>query len=125
MIHLYEEYLLVTRFMYIFALYKKNKHSIPRQKREKSGTGICHVIQGKESKTCPYDFRKHYSRQKPEPAESDFFSCKTFCNEVLFAKIRHFNRNMSGKCITHLLIRLICIGFGFFVLSLHSLCIEL
>ena len=26
-----------------------------RQKREKSGTGICHVMQGKESKTCPYD----------------------------------------------------------------------
>ena len=25
-----------------------------RQKREKSGTGICHVMQGKESKTCPY-----------------------------------------------------------------------
>jgi hypothetical protein len=37
--------------MYIFALYKKNKHSMPRQKREKSGTGICHVMQGKESKT--------------------------------------------------------------------------
>ena len=29
---------------------------MPRQKREKSGTGICHVMQGKESKTCPYDF---------------------------------------------------------------------
>ena len=42
--------------MYIFALYKKNKHSMPRQKREKSGTGICHVMQGKEAKTCPYDF---------------------------------------------------------------------
>ena len=28
---------------------------MPRQKREKSGTGICHVMQGKESKTCPYD----------------------------------------------------------------------
>ena len=26
-----------------------------RQKREKNGTGICHVMQGKESKTCPYD----------------------------------------------------------------------
>ena len=26
-----------------------------RQKREKSGTGICHVMQGKESKTCPPD----------------------------------------------------------------------
>ena len=26
-----------------------------RQKQEKSGTGICHVMQGKESKTCPYD----------------------------------------------------------------------
>ncbi len=28
---------------------------MPRQKREKSGTGICHVMQGKESKTCPSD----------------------------------------------------------------------
>ena len=27
-----------------------------RQKQEKSGTGICHVMQGKESKTCPCDF---------------------------------------------------------------------
>ena len=45
--------------MYIFALYKKNKHSMPRQKREKSGTGICHVMQGKESKTCPYDFARN------------------------------------------------------------------
>ena len=26
-----------------------------RQKREKNGTGICHVMQGKESKTCPSD----------------------------------------------------------------------
>ena len=26
-----------------------------RQKQEKSGTGICHVMQGKESKTCPSD----------------------------------------------------------------------
>jgi len=26
-----------------------------RQKREKSGTGICHVMQGKESKTYPSD----------------------------------------------------------------------
>ena len=24
-----------------------------RQKREKNGTGICHVMQGKESKTVP------------------------------------------------------------------------
>jgi len=37
--------------MSIFALYNVNKHSMPRQKREKSGTGICHVMQGKESKT--------------------------------------------------------------------------
>ena len=28
-----------------------------RQKREKSGTGICHVMQGQESKTCPSDSR--------------------------------------------------------------------
>ena len=55
MIHSDEEYLVVTRIMSIFALYNVNKHSMPRQKREKSGTGICHVMQGKESKTCPYD----------------------------------------------------------------------
>ena len=28
---------------------------MPGQKREKSGTGICHVMQGQESKTCSYD----------------------------------------------------------------------
>ena len=55
LIHFYEEYLLVTRIMSIFALYNVNKHSMLRQKREKNGTGICHVMQGKESKTCPYD----------------------------------------------------------------------
>jgi hypothetical protein len=43
--------------MYIFALYNKNNHSMPRQKREKSGTGICQVMQGKKSKTFPYDFQ--------------------------------------------------------------------
>ena len=26
---------------------------MPRQKREKSGTGICHVMKGKESKPVP------------------------------------------------------------------------
>ena len=41
--------------MSIFALYNVNNHSMLRQKREESGTGICHVMQGKESKTCPYD----------------------------------------------------------------------
>ena len=55
LIHSDEEYLVVTRKICIFALYNVNKHSMPRQKREKSGTGICHVMQGKESKTCPYD----------------------------------------------------------------------
>ena len=49
LIHFYEEYLVVTRIMSIFALYNVNKHSMLRQKREKSGTGICHVMQGKES----------------------------------------------------------------------------
>ena len=55
LIHSDEEYLVVTRIKSIFALYNVNKHSMPRQKREKSGTGICHVMQGKESKTCPCD----------------------------------------------------------------------
>ena len=54
--HFYKEYLVVTRIMSIFALYNVNKHSMPRQKREKNGTGICHVMQGQESKTCPCDF---------------------------------------------------------------------
>ena len=53
LIHSDEEYLLVTRIMSIFALYNVNKHSMLRQKREKNGTGICHVMQGKESKTVP------------------------------------------------------------------------
>jgi len=55
LIHSAEEYLVVTRKINIFALYNVNKHSMPRQKREKSGTGICHVLKGKES-NCPYDF---------------------------------------------------------------------
>ena len=55
LIHSDEEYLVVTRKINIFALYNVNKHSMLRQKREKSGTGICHVMQGKESKTCPSD----------------------------------------------------------------------
>ena len=55
LIHSDEEYLVVTRKINIFALYNVNKHSMLRQKREKSGTDICHVIQGKQSKTCPYD----------------------------------------------------------------------
>ena len=29
---------------------------MPRSTREKSKTGICHVMQGQESKTCPCDF---------------------------------------------------------------------
>jgi hypothetical protein len=55
LIRLYEEYLVVPTIKSTFALYNVNKHSMPRQKREKSGTGICYVMQGKESKTCPYD----------------------------------------------------------------------
>ena len=39
-----EEYLVVTRKINIFALYNVNKHSMLRQKREKSGTGIYHVM---------------------------------------------------------------------------------
>ena len=55
LIHSDEEYSVVTRKINIFALYNVNKHSMLRQKREKNGTGICHVMQGKESKTCPSD----------------------------------------------------------------------
>ena len=55
LIHSDEEYSVVTRIICIFALYNVNKHSMLRQKREKNGTGICHVMQGKESKTCPCD----------------------------------------------------------------------
>ena len=58
LIHSDEEYLVVTRKICIFALYNVNKHSMLRQKREKNGTGICHVMQGKESKTCPCDSLK-------------------------------------------------------------------
>ena len=31
------------------------KKILRNNKQEKSGTGICHAMQGKESKTCPYD----------------------------------------------------------------------
>ena len=63
LIHSDEEYLVVTRKTCIFALYNVNKHSMLRQKREKNGTGICHVMQGKESKTCPYDSRIYYEQK--------------------------------------------------------------
>ncbi len=53
LIHSDEEYLVVTRKINIFALYNGNKHSMLRRKREKNGTGICRVMQGKESKSCP------------------------------------------------------------------------
>ena len=61
LIHSDEKYLVVTRIKSIFALYNVNKHSMPRQKREKNGTGICHVMQGKESKTCPSDSSIFYN----------------------------------------------------------------
>ena len=41
-----------------------------RQKREKSGTGICHVMQGKESKTCPCDFGEPVKESKTCPCDS-------------------------------------------------------
>ena len=67
--------------MYIFALYKKNKHSMLRQKREKNGTGICHVMQGKESKTCPYDFS---NRSENRPLiQTHFIGDKTICVVLL------------------------------------------
>ena len=40
---------------------------MPRQKREESGTGICHVMQGKESKTCPYDSHRSKRLQDYTP----------------------------------------------------------
>ena len=63
LIHSDEEYLVVTRKRCIFALYNVNKHSMLRQKREKNGTGICHVMQGKESKTSHYDSRIYYEQK--------------------------------------------------------------
>ena len=69
LIHSDEEYLVVTRKINIFALYNVNKHSMLRQKQEKSGTGICHVMQGKESKTCPSDSHSML-RQKREKSKT-------------------------------------------------------
>ena len=81
LIHFYEEYLLVTRIMSIFALYNVNKHSMLRQKREESGTGICHVMQGKESKTCPCDFS---NRSENRPLiQTHFIGDKTICVVLL------------------------------------------
>ena len=67
LIHFYEENMVVTRIMSIFALYNVNKHSMLRQKRKKSKTGICHVMQGQESKTCPCDFLKYLNNQSSKP----------------------------------------------------------
>ena len=38
-----------------FCKQEQNLKNMPRSTREKSPTGICHVLQGKESKTCPSD----------------------------------------------------------------------
>ena len=64
LIHFYEEYLVVTGKINIFALYNVIKHSMLRQKREKNGTGICHVMQGQESKTCPCDSFKRRNKNE-------------------------------------------------------------
>ena len=81
LIHIYEKYLLVTRIMSIFALYNVNKHSMLRQKREESGTGICHMMQGKESKTCPCDFS---NRSENRPLiQTHFIGDKTICVVLL------------------------------------------
>ena len=54
---------------------------MPRQKREESGTGICHVMQGKESKTCPYDFS---NRSENRPLiQTHFIGDKTICVVLL------------------------------------------
>lgn len=53
----------VPRIMSIFALYNVNKHSMPRQKREKSGTGTFHVMQGQESKNPLFNLIKPLLRQ--------------------------------------------------------------
>ena len=44
LIHFYEEYLLVTRIMSIFALYNVIKHSMLLYNLEKNVTGICYVM---------------------------------------------------------------------------------
>ena len=37
---------------------------MPRSTRKKSKTGICHVMQGQESKTCPYDFQNKWKERQ-------------------------------------------------------------
>ena len=51
-----------------FALYNVNKHSMQRQKREESPTGICHVGFGQESKAS-YDFKKNQEEPKLKEEE--------------------------------------------------------
>ena len=54
---------------------------MPRSTRKKSKTGICHVMQGKESKTCPYDFS---NRSENRPLiQTHFIGDKTICVVLL------------------------------------------
>ena len=58
-----------------------NLHSTNNIVRKKSGTGICHVMQGKESKTCPYDFS---NRSENRPLiQTHFIGDKTICVVLL------------------------------------------
>ena len=58
-----------------------------RQKREKNGTGICLVMQGKESKTCPYDFSNR-SENRP------------LIHEVNHPLIQNFVSHSMGAALT-------------------------
>ena len=58
-----------------------NLHSTNNIVRKKSKTGICHVMQGKESKTCPYDFS---NRSENRPLiQTHFIGDKTICVVLL------------------------------------------
>ena len=57
-----------------------------RQKREKSGTGICHVIQGKESKPVPMIFESTTHGKNQSQQSQISFHVKRFVIKFFLQK---------------------------------------
>lgn len=82
---------------------------MPRQKREKSVTGICLVMQGKESKTCPCDFSNR-SENRP-----------LIYKIAIFLSIRaHLAEKMNKLASIYVILAFLSIEFGVFCLILRS-----
>ena len=66
---------------------------MPRQKQEKSGTGICYVMQGKESKTCPcsLDLTQNAVHHYFKPGAAPDFVHYNFFKGGFFSYVGYYN----------------------------------